>query len=135
MGYRSGVGAMFYARSEKAAAMLKVWWAAVKNEPGYKKFLADVGDGAFTVGDGRVELHLLDVKWYDDYDFVQWFNGVVDSFKSTYICNNQLDGGSGVNRDFCYEFMRIGEEMEDIEQDTGGEHEFRLNVRRELTFD
>ena len=63
-----------------------------------------------------------DVKWYDGYNDVTLFTTML----------TEIEGLEGYN----YEFIRIGEDDEDIERRNGGEHcMYLLNVTREIQVD
>jgi len=68
-----------------------------------------------------------DVKWYESYPFVQGFNGFADRLKE--LIDDAKDG-----REWAYEFIRLGEDVEDIERDGAGSYAYLLDVSREIQF-
>ena len=136
MGYRSDVTAIFYvvcgaggtAPLLKANALLDLWYAAMQDTQPFK---ADWGNCFSKVENGYV-FECADVKWYDTYPAITGFNAMVEKFCTDFIDNEKLDDGSGLHQMFCYEFARIGEELEDIEIDIRGGAEYRLQVDRSV---
>jgi len=133
MGYRSEVGALFYVRdtsdNAKAKAIFDMWWQAnMENCP------SDRIDEFFREDNGW-RFHAVDIKWYGSYADVTWFNNMAQRFLDELCHNQQLDGGSGLNKSFAYEFARVGEELDDNEYDRSEDAEWRLSVQRSLMFD
>ena len=62
-----------------------------------------------------------DAKWYDSFPDVKAFNSMLDFFKSE------------DNMRFCFEFIRVGEELEDNEEVYSDGAEFILGITREIT--
>jgi hypothetical protein len=62
-----------------------------------------------------------DTKWYDSFPDVQAFNSMLDFFKSE------------DNMRFCFEFVRVGEELEDNEEVYSDGAEYILGITREIT--
>jgi hypothetical protein len=61
-----------------------------------------------------------DVKWYPSYADVQMFDKMLEAF------GDDIPG-------YCTEFVRVGEESDDVEQrQTGENNEYYLQVRREI---
>jgi hypothetical protein len=124
MGYRSEVKAVFYAPKEK--------WAALK---------LYVDENFPTVGDlikdedlKEVETDSYcgylfeedDVKWYPNYAEVIAFNEFVSAF---------LELAEGENSEalgWSYEFVRLGENYDDIETVYSNNSDYLLGVRREI---
>jgi hypothetical protein len=72
-----------------------------------------------------VQFHFDDVKWYDIYPEVQRFENMLDQFNG----NDDEEGIDG----YCVEFVRIGEDAEDIdERHYGSNNQYMLCVRREI---
>jgi len=132
MGCRSNVTAYFYLTSStindvtrnKAMALFKLWWAAVKEDPMYAENFAP----HFTETPNGLLYEEGDTKWYESYPDVIWFNALVRRYQDELIDNVKLDGGSGLNTWFCYEFVRLGEESNDIEQEACGDTDWKLQV-------
>ena len=72
------------------------------------------------------------VKWYDSYEDVKAFDVAVEKYLE--LVNNDM----GVEDDppaFSYEFIRVGENYDDVETHYDGDAcEYRLGVTREITF-
>lgn len=142
MGYRSNVGAMFYVvpmfdpetqkyssdYKKRAMALLKVWWQAKMES--CPKNMRD----SFEAEEYGFKFFEEDVKWYDSYTDVAWFNNLAKAFIEELIENEELDGGSGLNRSYAYEFVRIGEDDTDIQSDSAGNIDYRLQVSRTMIF-
>ena len=120
MGYRSQVAVVIYGDSRDAEkyALLKTLMNTTFKD-------------AYTEFDGNAEWHddkhvlefaMEDVKWYDGYGDVKLFMGMLD--------------GIGDIEGFNYEFMRLGEDENDIESMQGGEcGEYILSVSRAIEVD
>lgn len=142
MGYRSDVTAIFYVSKapnvpeetyKKALALFDLWWHAVEQE---QMFIDGFGGSVKTREPGERLFEFDCVKWYDSYPEVQWFNSLKGRFQDELCDNAELDGGSGVNKWFCAEFVRIGENYEDVVTEYHGySTEYRVNVHREITVD
>lgn len=141
MGYRSCVTAIFYFThyppvahtgegfAEKAKALLDLWYADLKETTLFKE---QWGDECFSAVERGYVFEIEDVKWYDTYKDICDYNAMVEKFCNDFIDNEQLDGGSGLHHMFCYEFVRIGEEVEDIQQEFRGEVDYRLSINRSV---
>ena len=122
MGYRSDLVAAFYVKDAKHFPVVKLWLD--ENFP-----MEQLGDSIRWFDRGMV-FEAQSVKWYDDYNDVKAFNAAVDKFL-------QLVNADRKNDDtpiFLYEFVRLGENYEDI--DTlyeGYDCECLLGVTREIT--
>ena len=72
-------------------------------------------------------------KWYSDYDEVKAFNEAVENYLG--LMNMGVNEGDDPP-EFSYEFVRIGEEYDDIETDYQGDHcEYMLGVSRSINID
>lgn len=70
--------------------------------------------------DRVLKFSLEDVKWYPDYPDVQMFENMLIAF------DGEIEG-------YCTEFVRIGEESDDVEDRyTGDNRQYYLHVRREI---
>jgi hypothetical protein len=70
--------------------------------------------------DRVLKFRMGDVKWYPSYADVQKFEAMLEEF------GGDIPG-------YCTEFVRIGEESDDVEQrQTGDNNEYYLQVRREI---
>jgi hypothetical protein len=128
MGYRSNVGALFYTTDPANEALLKLFvdenfskdewmrgalrWFSTPNAAGY----------AFEVDD---------VKWYESYSDVKGFNAFVDKFTSFFDGKTAATPASF----WAYEFVRMGEDYNDIEVVRDGPDRCMLGIRRSITCD
>jgi hypothetical protein len=123
MGYRSDIKAVFYAPKEHAP-VLKLY--VDENFPEELKgdlHLIDNGyaQGYMFEGEGW--------KWYDSYPDVQAFNRFVSNFLEL------ADGEEGSERRWAYEFVRIGEDSDDVEENRSDHSDYRLSVARSINSD
>jgi len=120
MGYRSQVAVVIYGdgRSQESYDLLKTLMNTTFKEA-YTAF-----DGCAEWHDGKrvLEFKMEDVKWYDSYPDVRNFMQMLDD----------IGDMSGLN----YEFLRVGEESEDIETTSEGSYpEYILSVTRSIQVD
>lgn len=120
MGYRSDVHILFYAspREREHFPAIKLW---------FDEAYPDKPDGTswstVSKGDDYIYVKYNGVKWYDSYADVQAVLKALEEFDTTFSeCG-------------CFEFVRIGEEDNDIERRDFGEADARLNITREVTLD
>lgn len=125
MGYRSNVKAAFYVREAKHLPILKVWLAA--NFP-----MQEFGDCIRWFDRGMV-LSEEGVKWYEDDPDVKAFDEAVRK----YLILMDTESKTPAPDDFpvfSYEFVRLGENYEDIVTEYEGvDCECILGVTREIT--
>ena len=120
MGYRSQVAVVIYGDSRDAEkyALLKTLMNTTFKEA-YTEF-----DGCAEWHDNKhvLEFAMEDVKWYDGYGDVKLFMGMLD--------------GIGDIEGFNYEFIRIGEDANDVDdQNSGVCVEYILSVSRAIEVD
>ena len=120
MGYRSDVAVVIYgdARDPEKYALIKTLMNTTFKE-------------AYTEFDGNAEWHddkhvlefkMEDVKWYANYPYVKLFMAMLEDIVD-------IEG-------FNYEFIRIGEDANDVDDQHGGECvEYILSVTREIQVD
>ena len=122
MGYRSDVMAAFYVREAKHLPILKIWLTA--------NFPMEQLGGCVRWFDRGMVFEENSVKWYDDYDDVKAFNEAVKKYL-------RLMDGENTSDDFpvfSYEFVRLGENYEDIVTEYEGvDCECLLGVSRAIT--
>jgi hypothetical protein len=76
--------------------------------------------------DHVLKFTLEDVKWYPSYSDVQMFEKMLATFKGSGDDDEDITG-------YCTEFVRIGEESDDVEEvHTGHNNHYYLSVRREI---
>ena len=112
MGYRSDVTAVFYVSKVEHFPMLKLWLTENFPVSTFHDYVRRFDRGMVFEEDGT--------KWYEDYDAVKAFNKAADNFKDLIqdFDNSPVDGQPM----FCYEFIRVGENYDDIETEYQGEH-------------
>jgi len=122
MGYRSDVHALFYTTLKEDLPVLKLYME--ENFPKYETLELKYVEGKRLWG---YELVCEDVKWYESYEDVKAF----DAFKTKYqaLIEEQETG-----KQWCFEFVRIGEEPDDVEQEQHDTH-YVLSVRRSIEAD
>lgn len=125
MGYRSVVEAVFYTRNEEEYPLLKLY--VEENFPKFwkeedidclKPIKANNVWGCHFIADN--------VKWYESYPEIREFNEFVVKF------NQLLTENERARPTWAYEFVRIGEETEDIEEESSENADFILSVCREI---
>ncbi len=124
MGYRSDVMAAFYVKDAKHLPMLKLWLD--------ENFPVDIFHEDIRWFDKGMALTCYGVKWYDSYEDVKAFDVAVEKYLE--LVNDDMN----VEDDppaFSYEFVRVGENYDDVETHHDGDAcEYRLGVTREITF-
>jgi len=122
MGYRSQVMALIYPERGNDDMVAKYEQLKVLMATTFK----DVTDEYFGScmewmdADRVLKFTMDDVKWYPSYKDVQAFETMLYEF------GGDIPG-------YCTEFIRIGEETDDVEcQYTGDNNEYYLQVRREI---
>lgn len=126
MGYRSNLMVLIYPDVEKMEDeqplydQLKVLMATT-----FKAVSDEFGDPymKWQDNDRVLKFSLEGVKWYPDYPEVQMFENMLSAF------DGEIEG-------YCTEFVRIGEESDDVEDRyTGDNRRYYLHVRREIDCD
>lgn len=122
MGYRSDLVATFYVKDAKHFPVVKLWLD--ENFP-----MKQLGDCVRWFDRGMV-FEAQSVKWYDDYNDVKAFNAAVDK----YLELVNADRANDDTPTFLYEFVRLGENYEDIVTEYEGvDCECILGVSRSIT--
>jgi hypothetical protein len=126
MGYRSAVEAVFYTRNEEEYPLLKLYV-----EENFPKFWANDADEDTLTPIKATNVwgyHFIanNVKWYESYPEIQEFNEFVVKFNKLLMENERA------RPTWAYEFVRIGEEMNDVEEERSDNAEFILCVSREI---
>ena len=122
MGYRSDVHALFYTTLKEDMPVLKLYMD--ENFPKYEMFELTYIQGKNLWG---YEMVCESVKWYDDYEDVKAF----DEFKRKYgaLIDEQENG-----KKWKFEFVRIGEDTNDVEQEQH-DSSYVLSVSRRIEAD
>ncbi len=125
MGYRSDVTAVFYVSKAEHLPVLKLWLSENFPMDTFHEYIRWFGRGMIVEEQGT--------KWYSDYDEVKAFDSAVEKYCGL------IDMGAEDGDDppeFSYEFVRVGENYDDIETDYRGDHcEYLLGVDRSVTID
>ena len=137
MGYRSDVAIQIYGGSDKEEALTKIaelkqfikesFDTLPENSKGdvnsrISSSEQETGKDFWITVDGVDELFFFasGVKWYEGYVDVDYFQGIVE--KASEI-------------DLNFEYIRIGEETDDIEIEFSGEDcEYRMSVNRSIDY-
>jgi len=122
MGYRSDVHALFYTTTKEDLPVLKLFMD--ENFP--KEVCGDLEE----ISSNRIygyEFKPENVKWYSGYEDVKAF----DAFKTKYhaLLDEQEDG-----KKWKFEFVRIGEDTEDVECEQD-DSSYVLRVSRRIECD
>ena len=124
MGYRSDVMAVFYTYDPDEFPAIKLF--IDENIPEW--FRGDEYMSTFVGQQGKlhgVKFSMPDVKWYESYPDVKGFEEAVRKFEKL------SDGGDK----WLWEFVRLGEEVEDVEDKSCAEAESLLYVNRSIECD
>lgn len=125
MGYRSDVVALFYVSKAQHFPVLKLWLQ--------ENFPMETFAECTRWFDRGMIFEEGNTKWYSDYDEVKAFNIAVENYLG--LMNMDINEGDDPP-EFSYEFVRIGENYDDIETECYGDHcEFILNVSRGINID
>jgi len=122
MGYRSDIKAVFYTKDTEQWPALRLFFD--ENFP--KDFMEDLK----VIGSEWCSGYMLSfeaVKWYDGYPDVKAYNKFVMEYTEL------IDGESELP--WMYEFIRVGEDNDDVETVRAGDAQYVLDVRREITCD
>jgi hypothetical protein len=120
MGYRSELTAVFYATPDKAAA-LKLYVD--------ENFPEELAGNLRPINNRLYQGYMFsesDVKWYDSYPEVQAFNRFVSNF---------LELAEQEEIRWAYEFVRIGEDSNDVEETYSDYADYQLRVCRSIDAD
>jgi hypothetical protein len=122
MGYRSEVKAVIYTKKVDQWPMLRLF--VDENFPKeWKDNLEVIGNSTYS----GYMFSCENVKWYDSFPDVKAFNAFVDKY------TNLIDEEDAPL--WAFEFMRVGEDYEDIETNRWGDYDYVLDVTREITCD
>ena len=120
MGYRSDVVALLYTNKPEHLPLLKLWLTA--------NFPLKTFENSIKWFDRGIILKEEHVKWYDDYEEVKAYNSAVHKFVEEFCkAKGAFDG--------AYEFMRVGEDDDDIEHDSAGDYDYLLSLERSINID
>lgn len=123
MGYRSDVAAVFYVKDTKHFPLLKLWLD--------ENFPTNTFHEYIRWFDRGMIFEESSTKWYDDYEEVKSFNAAERKFLELVRTSSDPSAPK-----FCYEFIRIGENYDDIEDlQDGDDCEYILGVNRSIAID
>jgi bacterioferritin (cytochrome b1) len=103
MGYRSEVTAIFYCHNKDDYAPMKLFIDENIGDT-FKEYLTEEESNERKY----IKFYLEDVKWYDSYTDVIQFNEFIKAFV-------ELADDDESKLTWAYEFVRFGEELNDIE--------------------
>jgi hypothetical protein len=130
MGYRSDVTMIMYPKRKEDFAMLKLFVA--ENLP--DEFEAHESDSGFRY----LYCYIDGVKWYDSYDEVSAYTKAFNEWErdvSPTLMTRRAKEGLRAEPIFQYEFMRVGEEYEDVQYECSYGSDHALNLSREVYVD
>lgn len=125
MGYRSAVTVAFYTRDPDVLlpfSALKLWFD--ENYP-HTQARAE-WDAEIKEGDDWIMVRYEGVKWYPNYTHPSEVDFAIHKFVDTFDADNKDTA--------AYEFVRIGEEINDISEHRSDWADYRLVVSREVHF-
>ena len=127
MGYRSDVTMVMYPKRKEDFAMLKLY--VDENLP--DQFEAHESDSGFRY----LYCYIDGVKWYDSYDEVEAYTKAFNEWEQVFADPNH-DPARSEHAPIChYEFMRVGEEYEDVQYECSYGSDHALNLSREVYVD
>lgn len=123
MGYRSDVAAVFYVSKVEHFPILKLWLS--------ENFPMDTFHDNIRWFDRGMVFECPDVKWYDSFPDVKDFESAADKFID--LCNAEVSEGTPT---FDYEFIRVGEDYDDVDVTREGiDGEYLLEVSRSISME
>lgn len=123
MGYRSDVAAVFYVSKVEHFPVLKLWLS--------ENFPMDTFHDNIRWFDRGMVFECPDVKWYDSFPDVKDFESAADKFID--LCNAEVSEGTPT---FDYEFIRVGEDIDDVDVTREGiAGEYLLEVSRSISME
>ena len=124
MGYRSDIKAVFYTSDKEQWPALRLF--VDENFPeALKGDLEVIGSSTYS---GYV-FSCEGTKWYDGYDDVKVYNKFVADYEEL------IDENGEAKLPWIYEFIRIGEDTDDIETTQAGDARYVLRVNRYIECD
>ena len=130
MGYRSDVTMIMYPSADHRDKFAALKLYVDENLPDEFKVVGE--------GDRRyLHCYIDGVKWYDSYEEVDTYSKLFSEWDEMFADPDDPSAKKGWQADtiFQYEFLRIGEDYEDVEyhQSYGADH--ALNMSREVYID
>ena len=118
MGYRSDIALYMYAKAVEDAPTIKLWLKENFPVAEWEEYIRWTEKGML--------LEAQHVKWYDDYDDVKRVDHAMDDFEDLFVAIGK-DTPDG-----AIEFVRIGEDMEDIVHRGRGDIDYVLTIDRRI---
>lgn len=140
MGYRSEVDVVFYVHSESNTAypLLKLWFDAnYPHADAKREWCAAI---QYDEENQAILVSYQEAKWYDAYEHPQAVNKAFDDIDELVgkqsLTSVKEDDPDTVPFDIAWEFVRIGEEDDDIETRASENADFVIAVNRstEISF-
>ena len=131
MGYRSSVVCLMYGNNDIGDNTIVKEFVRSRVEA-YTSGRAEVGKyitDAFSYDGWGVKFECQDWKWYDSYPDIQFLEQLFDEFEELLIGDDRSETSYGL------EFVRIGEDSDDIEERMRGAIEGRLYITRCISVD
>lgn len=131
MGYRSSVVCLMYGNNDIGDNTIVKEFVR-SNVEVYTSGRGDEGNyirDAFDYSGWGVKFECQDWKWYDSYPDVQFLEQLFDEFEEAFI------GDDASNTAYALEFVRIGEDTDDIEERMRGAIEGRTYITRCISVD
>lgn len=129
MGYRSSVVCLMYGNNDIGDNTIVKEFVRSRVESyagdAEGKYVRD----AFNYDGWGVTFRADDWKWYESYGDIQFLEALFEEFEELLIGDDASETSYGL------EFVRIGEEIEDIEQRYRGAIDGRLNLDRTIYVD
>lgn len=121
MGYRSDVTMVMYTSADHKDKFAALKLYVDENLPDQFEVVGE--------GDGRyLYCHINEVKWHGRYEEVDVYTRAFCEWESMFIDEADLQGAPI----FHYEFMRVGEDMDDVEYDCSSYADRVIHVNREV---
>jgi hypothetical protein len=124
MGYRSDVVAVFYTYETTQFPSIKLF--IDENMPEFFKGNDHMNVFETAKGLRGIKFNIPSVKWYPSYPEVRQFEQTLEKFKEL---------SAEVDSKWCCEFVRVGEEIEDIEEHQSYNAENLIYVSRTIESD
>jgi hypothetical protein len=129
MGYRSDVAAIFYVEHLDQLPLLQLF--VEENFP-FDEFEGNMKhiDSDYVHG---YEFRTHDTKWYDSNEGVQMFDKFTERFVG--LADEKDGKKGGYLRNWAYEFIRLGEDSDDIERESSEQCYGLLDLSRQIEID
>lgn len=138
MGYRSDVVYAFYTPIKDAgrAAFIRAWCIEKK----LTSIASDWGEEGRFIPEVGMLFSFESVKWYDDYEDVKVFMHAFREFWDAFCDDlparkNIIPADYPASVEYACEYVRIGEESQDIEELRSSESEYRVQLSRAIRLD